>query len=363
MSTARRLPRPVPHRLGRPPPGLWAPAAAGLRASAACGRIGYDLLPAHADDAGAAAHEDASRQDATTRDDGAVDALEGGVDDATLTDAGEASATPSGDEGDVSVPAEGGGDATADDAESEAAADAGDAGVTADAACVTSAIVDYCSALPSLPAPPVIDGRLDCGPALLPIVPVSWTGPGVVPAGNSAKLAAAWRPDGLYVFVEVTDPELIPADNGDPPWYGDGAEIYVDNDGLFPNSPAYDTANTTVQLVTEAPATATSTSQIAETYRAQNASGPWTSTTFEAFGTPTGYVLEAFVTAPDLDLTTWALAPNQNIGFDIAVNVSYPSTTPGTQGHRLGQYFLFVAPPPAGGPYVDVRSFCTPTLQ
>src|SRR6516164_8463499 len=52
-----------------------------------------------------------------------------------------------------------------------------DASTDADASCVVSATVDYCTALPPLPAPPVIDGVLDCGPALVAAPPVDWSGP------------------------------------------------------------------------------------------------------------------------------------------------------------------------------------------
>ncbi len=350
MNSARpRGDRPRGRRDHRPGPAVTH--RAGLAAAAllvglgACGRIGFTLLALPSDDAGASGHPDASLPDAAARD-------------ATTThDAGPVEA--SGDDADVEQPGLDGGlpeDAAQPDASS--AVDGGDGG------CVTSSIVNYCTALPFLPAPPVIDGVLDCGPTLIPIVAVGWTGPGVVPAGNSAMLAAAWRPDGLYFYVAVTCPSLILADPGEYAWEGNGVELYVDHDGLFPNSPMYDSDGGTSQLVTEAPDSGTSTSTTGEIWRNAAYLGPWTSSTFELFGTPTGYVLEAFVAAADLDLVTWSLSPGGMVGLNVAVNVTYASpTTTGNNGHRLGQFFMYLGPPPAGGPFSDVRSFCTPTLS
>ena len=53
-------------------------------------------------------------------------------------------------------------------------------------------------------ATPVIDGELDCGPAAVAITPVGWNGTTTLPSSHSARVAAAWRPNGIYVYVEVT---------------------------------------------------------------------------------------------------------------------------------------------------------------
>jgi hypothetical protein len=51
------------------------------------------------------------------------------------------------------------------------------------------------------------------------------------------------------------------------------------------------------------------------------------------------------------------------VGFNVAINVTYASPTQtGNDGHRLGQFFMYVGPPPDGEPFDDTRSFCTPTL-
>src|ERR1041385_7148746 len=70
-------------------------------------------------------------------------------------------------------------------------------------ACQMNAVDDYCLNLPALAAPPQIDGVLDCGPPLLSFAANAWNGKGPLPAAHDASLTAAYRPDGLYVYVEV----------------------------------------------------------------------------------------------------------------------------------------------------------------
>jgi hypothetical protein len=302
----------------------------------ACGRIGFDPLP---EDGGGAADASTDHEvppdafaDATT--DAPVDAFVDAPDDAEPVDA------PSGSDS------------------------------TADAACVVSAIVDYCAALPPLPAAPVIDGVLDCGPALVAVTPLDWNGPPPLPpfpAGNSAELAVAWRPDGLYVFMNVTTPLATPAELADPAFYGAGIELFVDSDGAYASAPTYDDPGA-LQLVVTAPVDAMTTSRRAEGFRNAADDGPWASTQFGAFPSPSGFVFEGFVAAADLALSSWSLASGQQVGFDVAIDVSFPtSAMTGPQGHRVGQYFLHVGTPPndasaPGAPYSDPRSFCTPTL-
>ena len=100
--------------------------------------------------------------------------------------------------------------------------------------------------------------------------------------------------------------------------------------------------------------------------------GPWTSTQFGTFPKADGFVFEGFVAASDLGLSSWGLSSGGKVGFDVAVDVSFPTLcTTGLEGHRAGQYFFHVGttPPDAADeagpiqpPYLDTRSFCTPTL-
>jgi hypothetical protein len=258
---------------------------------------------------------------------------------------------------------------TTDSGKGDAASDA-TGGSTPDAAtdasCATSSVTDYCSSIPALPAAPVIDGVLDCGPPLLNMTPQGWSGPSPLPAfpaGNSASIAAAWRSNGLYVFVQVTTPVVIAANSGDPPFYGSAAEIYVDSDGSFAGGATYDNPGA-IQLVAAAPQSGSTTARVGEGYRNAAAQGAWAGTQFEAFITSGGFILEAFITAADLGLSSWSLSSGNHIGFDIAVDVSFTTTsTTGPQGHREGQYYLHVGGSSVGAPYADPRSFCTPALQ
>jgi len=282
--------------------------------------------------------------------------------------------TPLGETADAAVVAPS--DATADastpgdtdgppDSPAGTAAEGGAMDSPPESGCASSAGTDYCTELPFLPAPPVIDGVLDCGPSAVTVVPVDWSGPSPLPsfpAGNSATLAAAWRPDGLYVFVSVVTPVVIPADASSPLFFGSAVEIYVDSDGMFPAAPAYDNPGA-IELVAAAPPGSTPVTR-GEGYRDSTDQGPWASTQFGAFPTATGFVFEGFVVAADLGLANWALASALQIGFDVAVDVSYSTASmTGDQGHRLGQYFFHVGTPPINPPFEDVRSFCTPLLD
>jgi hypothetical protein len=240
----------------------------------------------------------------------------------------------------------------------------------ADATCTVSTVADYCAALPPLPAAPIIDGVLDCGPALVAIAPVDWNGPPPLPpfpTGNSAELAAAWRPDGLYVFVNVTTPAAFPAEAADPVFYGAGVEVFVDDDGVYASAPTYDDPGA-IQLVVAAPPDSTTTGRRAEGFRNAADEGPWASTQFGTFPSPTGFVLEGFIVAADLGLASWMLAAGDTIGFDVSIDVSFTTAAmTGPQGHRVGQYFLHVEPPVGDAaaittPYQDPRAFCTPSL-
>ena len=343
-----------------------------------CGRIGYDELPEHAGPAdGGPRPHDATASEATPEHDAA---------DATEPE---------------SAPPEAGEDVVA---EAEAGPDA-----SPETGCTPSAAADYCQSLPPLAAAPVIDGLLDCGPTLVPIAPEDWRGAAPLPpfpSGNTAALAAAWRPDGLYVFIAVTTPVAIPADLTSQDYFGAGVELFVDDDGVFAAPGQYDNPGTIQMIVTSPPyappdagscpvdastdgandasgdaadagadgpaEAATVTGQRAEIYRNEGAVGPWTSSQFGTFPTPTGFVFEGFFVAADLGLPDWSLSAGAHVGFDLAVDVSFPDVcTIGGEGHRAGQYFLNVAVTPddagseagpIGPPFADTRSFCTPTL-
>jgi hypothetical protein len=221
---------------------------------------------------------------------------------------------------------------------------------------------DYCNGFPALGSVPVLDGEIDCALTLAPVVSARWTGPGVLPSDISAQYAAAWYPNGIYVYIDVTDPTREPAPDPNNPYCGDGVEIHLDNDGLFSSAPRYDNPGT-IQLVAMAPMNDTESRSVGSMYRDTNRLGDWNPTRFATYPRPGGYRLEAMVTAEDLGLTTWDLMVAGRIGFDLSINVS---GTPSGCGTRLGQYFLRIytagSAPCRGEPHCDVRAFCTPEL-
>jgi hypothetical protein len=277
----------------------------------------------------------------------------------------EASSTDGTREGDVDLPDEAGPDALAMEADSPAD---GDEAATDAAQCSIAGPVDvdYCATIPFLPDVPVIDGTPDCAISLHDLTPVGWTGGATAPDA-SAEYAVAWRPDGLYFFVRVHDPSLVPAEPSELSWQGDEVELYMDSDGVYTAPPAYDNPGAR-QITITAPSTALSSVARAQLWFPGSVTiVDWTSTAFRAYGEPDGYVVEAFVTGPDLGLGSLALSAGGLVGMDLSIGVSYPSdrgADAGGGGNRLGQYFLRVASPDAGGgiPPFDPRAFCRPTL-
>jgi len=213
----------------------------------------------------------------------------------------------------------------------------------------------------------VIDGTVDCSLPLSSLPELGWTGGATAPDAH-AEYGLAWRPDGLYLYVRVRDPSLVPAETSRDVWQGDALEIYVDSDGVYTAPPAYDDPGTR-QLVAGAPASATSSSSRGKMYASGHPAveGPWTSPRFRSFGRSDGYVVEAFIDAADLGLPTWSLAVGGKVGMNLSVDVSYPTdqgADAGGFGNRVGQYFLRLGTVNGGSvlPPFDVRAFCTPSL-
>jgi len=268
-----------------------------------------------------------------------------------------------------------GGDAALD-AGADAALDAGADAAPDAGGCQLASVTDYCTELPALPAAPLIDGELDCGPPLLDVTPVGWTSTtSPLPAGFSARLAVAWRPDGVYFFLDVTDPTRLPPPP--PPeevWCGDGVELYLDDNGTYAASPMYDNPGS-IQALAIAPANDTNpVTSGGERYRSPNGGllvGAWTSPRYGAFPRPGGYTFEAFMMADDIDLASWTLSAGGSVGLNVSLNVSTSANPPPAGetpacGLRLGQYFLHIAGPPCTTsclPFATAAAFCNPVLQ
>ena len=232
-----------------------------------------------------------------------------------------------------------------------------DASVIVDAG---SALLASCDALPALASAPTLDSRLEPGLALQTVLPVQWTGPGSVPAGHTLSFAAAWHASGLYFYLQVVDPDRRPADSAAEAWQGDGVEVYVDHDADYGDAGIFDDPGTR-QLIFTAPPDDTSNGERAEAYVPPlgrvAAVAAWITTP-----TATGYALELSVSAADLGLSSWALSAGDQVGFDLAHNISAPPGEAGVQGNRLGQYFMRADSVGAPFPFQNSRVFCTPTL-
>jgi hypothetical protein len=227
-------------------------------------------------------------------------------------------------------------------------------------ACVQSANQDFCSKLPKLPAMPSIDGALECGLTLRALEPLGWNGAGPLPA-KSASYAAAWRPEGLYIYVQVAEQPVASHPNDQPLYCGDAVELYVDG-----QSAADDDAGMygmgTMQFVIAAP----SQNATMEAARFSNGvpQGAWVSNNFRTASTPDGYSVEALITAADLGLWQWT--PSDRIRFSIAIDVAGAAGDAKLHcGLQAGQYFLKVSDPTPsckGEPWCDVRAFCSAGL-
>jgi hypothetical protein len=375
-------------------------AVAGLLLPA-CGFVGFDAHPLR--DGGASedsglldASLDAASMDAASITDASVDAgLDGGMDAASADaaqslpdagmDAGQAADASSSDAASVR---DAGGDAALPDAgplpnldasipldassnvnDAKVAPDGGsDAGMDAgNPSEPATQVSNYCLEIPALPDEPVIDGVIDAQLQLVTLTPVGWTSNAgaPLPSHTTASYALAFRPDGLYAFVRVIDPNRLPPPVDQQIWHGDGVELYVDNDGTYAG-PNYDNPGT-VQIIAVAPENAVDPAQRAVRFRNVANLGAWSSTRFAAFPTVDGYVVEAFVDAAALDLTSWTLATGNQVGMDLGVNVSAADSELDAgilvEGFRIGQYFLNTSSGTCSGrPYCNTQAFCNPVL-
>jgi len=229
----------------------------------------------------------------------------------------------------------------------------------------------YCQRLHRLAATPVIDGVLEGNLPLQDLIKDAVRVPvenppefSSLPTDVSLRLAAAWFDGGLYVFVEVIDPNRYPAQGSDDVFMGDGIDLYVDHDGVFNAPGVYDDPGTRSMAVA-APIDAATSSTRAELYMPFVLVGQWGG---ESIAVPTaeGYRIEMVVTAATLGLSSWSPSPSAPFAFDLGHNVSFPAGETGVEGLRLGHYFLQAAAGADGDfedyPFYNSAVFCVPTL-
>ena len=220
---------------------------------------------------------------------------------------------------------------------------------------------DYCTSVPALAQAPVIDGRVDCDLRMQSIVPMLTQPPDL--AGIPARYAIAWRPDGIYVVIDVDRAVRQPAPTNQFPNCGDGIEIYIDDDGNYDHSPDYDALGTR-QFIIAAPVDDVTTSHRGAVLRGDGVVTPWTA--FERFGAfprPGGFTVEALITGGDLGVPAWALAAGAFVGFNVSINTR-PPTVMSPPVCEQDQYVMHGCNTDAGcqRPYLNVTSFCRPSL-
>jgi hypothetical protein len=230
----------------------------------------------------------------------------------------------------------------------------------------------YCEKIQMLPSDPVIDGQVDAGLPLQFVQPMAFRvhadNPDpykTFPPGVTLDVAVAWRPNGLYFFFRIVDPDYNPAPDGQAEWGGDGAEIYVDHDAVFAPAGAYDDPGTN-SFIFEGPPDDADVGGASGRYipytRVGDFGGQWLSQK-----TVDGYVVEAFIAAADLGLADWSIGAGSSLAFDVGHNVSFPPGTTSPDFNRLGQYFLRAADPLAGVeadyPFFNSALFCVPEVS
>ncbi len=323
-----------------------------LLALAACGRFGFERLE------GATGPDSAAFEAGT-----GTDSLVPGIDvDAPGNPGGAAGGPSGGSGGRGGLPPTGGN--TPPDGGNTPPDDGIDSSLPRDAS-ESAPAPNYCLTVPVLAADPVIDGVVDPGLTLRRLEPQGFAGNVTeLPPGVSVHYAVAWRSDGVYVFMQIADPNLQPSIVAKAPFCGDSVEIYVDADGVFPNAPGYDKPGTR-QFVVMAPTEGTMSRVEGTIYETAANRGSWTSMHYGAFTTANGYNVEAFVRSSDLMLQSWTLGAGQRIGFNLGHNVSVSTPLQGTCSDRYTQYFLRIEGLSAGksGPYHDTGTFCQPSLQ
>jgi hypothetical protein len=212
------------------------------------------------------------------------------------------------------------------------------------ALCAATEAPSGCDALLPLESPPVLDGVLDC-PAAFDPTPLLWAFQAARrPPEVSARWAWAYRPDGVYVFAEVTKPALQVSPSVLAPWCGDAVHVYVDSDGVTADPARYDAVGTR-QFICMAPAAGEVERSQCLYFSASSAvpmtrSSPLDGGRMRTFRTDGGYRFEGFLGADELGLSQWSLAAGQRVGVQMSISIGGASGPDPACPGRLGEFFL-----------------------
>jgi len=220
----------------------------------------------------------------------------------------------------------------------------------------------------------MIDGVLDPGLRMRTLVPIGWQSneqPLPPMPDVPVQVSIAYRPNGLYFFLDISDPNRFPALMQEVAYCGDSVELYIDHDGVLDVAPDYDPIGA-LQFIGRAPVDETTPRSDGEVYLPTTLLHAW-QTGFVATPRPGGYTLEAFIDATAMGLGSWSLASGSHVGIDLALGLS---TADGSlvplvecpQSTRLGQFFLQVDESMLqvygrGAPYKTSTALCFPALQ
>jgi hypothetical protein len=216
--------------------------------------------------------------------------------------------------------------------------------------------------------PNVTDGVVECDVIPQAATP-TWSLDGSPPAELGLSWAAAYRPNGLYVYAELRKPSVFtaPKQQNDP-GCGDAFHLYVDDDGRFRSAPEYDAPGTR-HIVCTAPFPSQARCFQYER-RITNGSPdptPFSSPRFNTFQFDGGLRLEAFVLPTDLGLSDWKLLDGGLIGLNLSTTAVRPSDVMGDNCYgRAGELFAHVLDGRGALdsrlPRTTVAAFCTPRL-
>jgi hypothetical protein len=236
--------------------------------------------------------------------------------------------------------------------------------VAPDAGATSSCATSPCEALPRLRAIPALDGRPDCEGPGVELPRDRWIDANPLPASHRVDVRVAWHPDGLYVHATIADDDVIPSTVPSSPWCGDAVHLFVDEDGAFEATPAYDDPGT-AQVIVRAPDATGATE--GTRWDPSAARGTWPAEDYVVARSTNGWTVEAFLRRERLGRTS-SWRAGERLAWNLFVSVSGgPEASredPVCGDGRLGDYGLFDRREGATRitPHASTTAFCEVAL-